>query len=99
MCNTDGLLAWIGVKRTADTVSLSAASSIGAATMFRTVLSVVLLSCLVLCGGSPLEGQVRVTPKEAKGGQKQGEPWAEVPEGFKNMKIPDWPMPTDLKRW
>lgn len=43
--------------------------------------------------------QDRVVPKSAKGGEKQGEPWAEVPESFKAMKIPEWPLPTDLKRW
>lgn len=43
--------------------------------------------------------QERVTPREAKGGEKQGEPWAEVPESFRNLRIPDWPMPTELKRW
>src|SRR5215467_9865204 len=48
---------------------------------------------------APLLAQVRVTPKEAKGGEKQGQPWAEVPETFRNLKIPDWPVPTDLKRW
>jgi dienelactone hydrolase len=46
-----------------------------------------------------LAAQVRVTPKEAKGGEKQGEPWAEVPELFRGLKIPEWPLPTDLKRW
>jgi dienelactone hydrolase len=43
--------------------------------------------------------QERVTPKEAKGGEKQGEPWAEVPESFRSVKLPQWPVPTDLKRW
>jgi dienelactone hydrolase len=47
----------------------------------------------------PLSAQERVTPKEAKGGEKQGEPWAAVPESFRNLKIPAWPIPTDLKRW
>jgi dienelactone hydrolase len=47
----------------------------------------------------PLSAQERVTPKAAKGGEKQGEPWAEVPESFRNLKIPEWPIPTDLKRW
>jgi len=46
-----------------------------------------------------LDAQDRVTPREAKGGEKQGVAWAEVPELFKTMKIPDWPMPTDLKKW
>lgn len=44
--------------------------------------------------------QVRVTPESSKGGtEKQGEPWAEVPETFKAMKIPEWPLPTNLKTW
>lgn len=46
-----------------------------------------------------LAAQVRVTPKEAKGGEKQGEPWAEVPDTFRKMPIPHWPVPTDLKAW
>src|SRR5258708_3779846 len=53
----------------------------------------------VLSLGTPLTAQVRVTPKEAKGGEKQGQPWAEVPESFRGLKIPEWPVPTDLKRW
>lgn len=53
----------------------------------------VLLSASVLA-------QVRVTPKQAKGGtEKQGEAWAEVPDTFKSMKIPEWPLPADRKRW
>jgi dienelactone hydrolase len=47
----------------------------------------------------PVQAQVRVTPAQAKGGEKQGEPWAEVPESFRNLKLPEWPLPTDLKRW
>ena len=47
----------------------------------------------------PLAAQERVTPKGAKGGEKQGEPWAEVPESFRNLKIPQWPIPTDRTRW
>ncbi len=54
---------------------------------------------LSLIAGPSLNAQVRVTPKESKGGEKQGEAWVEVPESFKSMKIPEWPMPTDLKRW
>src|SRR5438876_582256 len=67
--------------------------------MFRTVGVGVLLVGLALESGSPLGAQVRVTPKEAKGGEKQGEPWAEVPDTFKNLKLPDWPVPTDLRCW
>ncbi|HLF91913.1 MAG TPA: alpha/beta hydrolase family protein, partial [Planctomycetota bacterium] len=46
-----------------------------------------------------LAAQERVTPKASKGGQKQIEPWSEVPETFRGLKIPDWPMPTDVKQW
>lgn len=46
-----------------------------------------------------LLAEERVTPKAAKGGTPQGEPWADVPEGFKNLKIPEWHVPTDLKKW
>ncbi len=67
--------------------------------MLRIASAMLVLGSLTLLLGSPSNAQVRVTPKEAKGGEKQGEPWAEVPESFKNMKLPNWPMPTDLKRW
>jgi dienelactone hydrolase len=43
--------------------------------------------------------QVRAMPEKSKGGEKQGEAWAEVPESFKKMKIPEWPVPVDLSRW
>jgi dienelactone hydrolase len=58
-----------------------------------------LFAGLLLVGGVPPGAQERVTPKESRGGEKPGEAWAEVPETFKGMKLPDWPMPTDLKRW
>jgi dienelactone hydrolase len=54
---------------------------------------------LVLSLSAPAPAQVRVVPKQSKGGEKQGEAWAEVTESFKGMKIPDWPVPTDLARW
>ncbi len=60
------------------------------------------LAILVIFQGmlaNPLVAQVRVMPKEAKGGEKQGDPWAEVPESFRRLKIPEWPLPADLKRW
>ena len=46
-----------------------------------------------------LSAQVFVTPKAAKGGQVQGEPWADVPAPFRKTKIPEWPIPTDRNRW
>lgn len=63
------------------------------ARVFMLVLMIPFLS------SASLPAQVRVTPAAAKGGEKQGTPWAEVPESFRSMKIPDWPIPTDLKRW
>src|SRR5258706_16118987 len=61
--------------------------------MIRTIL----LSSILL--SSTLSAQERVTPQSAKGGQKQGEAWADVPESFKGIKIPEWPMPPDRKKW
>jgi dienelactone hydrolase len=43
--------------------------------------------------------QVRVTPEKAKGGKPFDEPWAGIPESFRDLKIPDWQPPTDLQRW
>ena len=42
--------------------------------------------------------QDRVKPQSARGGEPQGKPWAEVPETFRDLKLPDWPVPTDLER-
>jgi hypothetical protein len=67
--------------------------------MISRIAELLVMASLVLLAGSPLPAQVRVTPTTSKGGEKQGEAWAEVPQSFKRMKIPDWPMPTDLKRW
>lgn len=67
--------------------------------MGRHVLVVFGLAVLLTAALSSLRGQERVTPKAAKGGTKQGEAWADVPEGFKSVRIPEWPLPTDLKRW
>jgi dienelactone hydrolase len=67
--------------------------------MLRTVSAASLFACLILFTCCPLAAQVRVTPKEAKGGKAQGEPWADVPDSFRKIKLPEWPMPTDVKRW
>lgn len=56
----------------------------------------------VACGlgmATPLPAQVRVTPEKSAGGTPFGEPWAAVPESFRDLGVPDWPVPTDLKRW
>jgi dienelactone hydrolase len=59
-------------------------------------LSIVLLSITLI---TPLAAQERVKPANAKGGQAFGEPWAEVPEIYKKIRIPDWPVPTDRQAW
>lgn len=54
---------------------------------------------LLAATSSWASAQVRVTPKAAKGGKAQGQAWAEVPDPFRKMPIPNWPIPTDLKKW
>src|SRR5262245_39934391 len=58
-------------------------------------LSLVALLVLVV----PIVAQERVKPASAKGGKGFGEPWAEVPEAYKKLAIPEWPVPTDLAKW
>jgi hypothetical protein len=67
--------------------------------MTRLVLMRTLLGIALLTGTVPAAAQVREVPRQAKGGQPQGVPWAEVPETFRNIRIPDWPVPTDLAEW
>src|SRR5437879_5863313 len=59
-------------------------------------LAFVLLLFVVI---SPINAQDRVKPKAAKGGKDFGEPWAQVPELYKKIKIPAWPVPTGLAKW
>jgi hypothetical protein len=65
--------------------------------MSRSRVAIVLL--LLAAWSVPASGQVRAGPQSARGGEPQGEPWAEVPETFRHMRLPDWPVPTDLERW
>lgn len=59
-----------------------------------------LVVCLLaLTGASLCQAQIRVTPESSKGGRKFGEPWAEVPESFRDLGVPEWKPPTDLKHW
>lgn len=58
----------------------------------------VAFTCLVVVA-SPVSAQLRVTPKDSKGGKPFGEPWAGVPESFRDLGIPDWRVPADLKQW
>jgi len=66
----------------------------------RLANSLLLCGCVwALCCPTEVAAQIRVTPKAAKGGESFGEPWASVPEGFKNLKLPTWQVPTDLAAW
>src|SRR3954453_8009067 len=65
--------------------------------MSRSRVAIVLL--ILAAWSEPASAQVRARPQSAKGGEAQGEPWAEVPESFRHMTLPDWPVPADLERW
>lgn len=47
--------------------------------------------------------QVRVTPAQSKGGlpryERYSKPWVDIPDTFRDLHIPDWPVPADLKQW
>lgn len=47
--------------------------------------------------------QVRVTPAQAKGGlpryEKYAQPLVGIPDSFRDLKVPAWPIPTDLGQW
>src|SRR5262249_39931916 len=43
--------------------------------------------------------QVRVKPKTSKGGPPSNQPWVDIPETFRSIPMPDWQVPTDLKKW
>src|SRR5437773_2499583 len=62
-------------------------------------LSVVIVLFAAVPVAVPLAAQERVKPKEAKGGKEFGEAWAEVPQFYKDIKLPVWPAPTDAKAW
>src|SRR6266478_764324 len=65
--------------------------------LFLRALSVLVAFSWPLVPG--LTAQVVLTPKAAKGGEIQGEPWVDVPASFRKIKIPEWPVPTDRDRW
>ena len=53
--------------------------------------------CLLL---NVVIAQERITPVKSRGGESQGELWAETPVTFRNgIQLPEWPVPTDLKAW
>lgn len=68
---------------------------LGVPTMSRLAALAFVSACFV----AHVVAQERVKPRQSKGGERQGEAWAEVPAEFRHMKLPDWPLPTDLARW
>lgn len=67
--------------------------------MNRQLIPATLLVAALLGNASIANAQLRITPEKSKGGTKWGEPWGDVPESFRNLGVPNWPIPTDLKRW
>ena len=66
----------------------------------RTISTPLLLCTLLLSIlAQDAVSQVRVTPKGPKGGVKFGEPWDGIPAGFRDLRVPDWPVPRDLEKW
>jgi dienelactone hydrolase len=61
------------------------------------ILSAVFVGAIALA--APAIAQVRVTPEKSKGGTKYGDPWEGIPDTFRNLGIPEWKPPTDLKKW
>ena len=57
------------------------------------------MAASLLLTAAPGLAQVRAVPKKPEGGEPQREPWTDVPEGFRQLKFPDWPVPTDLNKW
>jgi dienelactone hydrolase len=58
-----------------------------------------LLFVLPFALNASASGQVRVNPQGAKGGVKFGPAWEGIPDTFRELGVPEWPVPTDLKRW
>lgn len=66
------------------------------------ILRLTLAGLLASGALSPASAQIRVTPKASKGGpryEQYAEPWIDIPDTFRDLKVPEWPIPTDLRRW
>jgi len=53
----------------------------------------------VLLITASLGAQERVEPKQSRGGKPPRELWEDIPEEFRQRQFPEWPVPTDLRRW
>jgi dienelactone hydrolase len=64
-----------------------------------TLVAVWLILALVL----PASAQVRVTPAESKGGlpryARYAEAGVDIPDSFRELNIPQWPIPDNLQQW
>ena len=62
-----------------------------------------LVLCVLATLSANAQAQIRVTPAQAKGGlpryEKFAEPFVGIPDSFRDLKVPQWPVPTDLKHW
>src|SRR3954463_3189446 len=61
------------------------------------------LTAIVLCPvlfATSLFSQERATSPLSKGGTPLNQKWEGVPAEFReSLKLPEWPLPTDLRRW
>ena len=68
----------------------------------RTQLLLALFLCLSAFRTDTVSAQFRVVPERSKGGANYApyaEPWTDIPDAFRDFKIPAWPVPTDLSKW
>lgn len=61
-------------------------------------ISVVLVLLSLACWPGEAGSQVRVTPKGERPDRPARKP-AELPPEFRGLKVPEWPVPTDLEQW
>jgi dienelactone hydrolase len=59
----------------------------------------VAIALLAWLSAGSIRAQERATPVAARGGSVMGQMWDDVPEGFRQIKFPDWPVPTDRLQW
>lgn len=59
-----------------------------------------LIALAVMSLAASASGQERVTSPHSKGGTPLNPKWEGVPAEFReSLKLPEWPLPTDLGRW
>lgn len=67
------------------------------------ILRPLLVSFSLLCPLFAHAEAVRVKPAKSSGGpryvERYSDPWTDIPDSFRDFKIPDWKVPVDLKKW